>query len=136
MKQTCSNSYCSLNSALFLVVTVYAEQVTLVVVAVFDINTIAYQFVRFPVISQGSMTTYDKNQWLEQLERFPISLRTSVEKLLIPQVGYLAEAFYAKMLSDEDTRFFLTHEEVRNRLVFSMQDWLRQLFNTRSEEHT
>lgn len=80
------------------------------------------------------MTTYDKNQWLEQLERFPISLRTSVEKLLIPQVGYLAEAFYAKMLSDEDTRFFLTHEEVRNRLVFSMQDWLRQLFNTAHQQ--
>lgn len=67
-------------------------------------------------------------QWKELGELIPLSLQLQVEELIGNHLQHLADSFYREMLARSDSKFYLTNEEVKNRLNGSMQAWIKELF--------
>src|SRR5690625_6764079 len=67
-------------------------------------------------------------QWKELGELIPLSLQLQVEDLIGNHLQHLADSFYREMLARFDSKFYLTNEEVINRLYGSMQAWIKELF--------
>src|SRR5690625_2513775 len=81
------------------------------------------------------MTAQQKiEQWnkLSKLISFP--LQKQVETLINKNLQHLADSFYTAMLSQPDSKFYLTNEEVKNRLNGSMQAWIKELFSVSRRE--
>lgn len=73
-------------------------------------------------------------QWEKIKQSMPFSLQLQIEELVNRNLHHLAESFYAEMLSCPDSKFFLTNEEVKNRLNSSMQAWIKELFKASQQE--
>jgi len=81
-----------------------------------------------------TMDKKDSMQWKDKLRGIPKTLRNKIEKLVNEHAESLANAFYEHMLSNPETKIFLTNQEVKTRLSFSMQAWLKQLFKSNLEQ--
>ncbi len=81
------------------------------------------------------MTSNRKTErWKKIDQLITTELKIQVEQLINKNLRYLAESFYAEMLARPDSKFFLTNEEVKNRLNGSMQAWIKGLFNVEYRE--
>ena len=72
--------------------------------------------------------------WLRMFDDTPAALRQAVRDTVLEHAPALTEAFYARMLADEEARPFLSHEAVQTRLKGSMQRWLGTLFACEDRE--
>lgn len=69
-----------------------------------------------------------ESDWLRLFDDTPAALRQAVRDTVIDNAPALADAFYTRMLDDEEARPFLAHDTVQTRLKGSMQRWLHTLF--------
>lgn len=67
--------------------------------------------------------------WLKLFDSVSAELRTAVRDVVVRHRAAMADAFYVRMLADNDARPFLSHQAVHERLRFSMQRWLETLFS-------
>src|SRR5690625_4739767 len=73
-------------------------------------------------------------QWNKLDELVSLPLQKQVETLINKNLQHLADSFYTAMLSQPDSKFYLTNEEVKNRLNGSMQAWIKELFSVSRRE--
>lgn len=69
-------------------------------------------------------------EWQERLTCFPADLREVVARLAVQHKSVLAEQFYIAMLDHREAQLFLSHEEVKERLGKSMENWIVSLYST------
>ncbi|THF60757.1 diguanylate cyclase [Pseudothauera nasutitermitis] len=67
--------------------------------------------------------------WAKLFDDVSTGVRNTVYDTVLTYGADMADAFYARMLTDPDARPFLTHEAVEKRLRFSMKHWLETLFS-------
>lgn len=73
-------------------------------------------------------------EWTSLIEAIPPQVAQMVRALATEHKAVLAGYFYSKMLADADASVFLSHDEVKNRLHRSMQNWLVSVFATDTSE--
>lgn len=84
------------------------------------------------------MTTLSReqisNDWASMLSQVPTGVSQRVQELAQQHAATLASHFYQQMLQDPFASTFLSHEQVRDRLHSSMQQWVISLFSLAQEE--
>lgn len=82
----------------------------------------------------NSAITHFAEEWKQAIELHPQGVREFVKQIIIKEKGELASFFYQVMFADPAARLFLSHETVQNRLLYSLQGWLTQLFSLSEED--
>lgn len=80
-------------------------------------------------IMSNSATMHFAEEWKQAMALHSPEVREFVKQLIRREKKQLAGYFYKVMLADEAARLFLSHETVQNRLLFSLEGWLEQLFS-------
>lgn len=73
-------------------------------------------------------------EWQALIERFPDSLFQEMQTLAHASAPELAELFYSEMLADPHSACFLSHDQVKDHLNQSMQNWICSLLSVSSSQ--
>ncbi|WP_313027383.1 diguanylate cyclase [Pseudomonas lopnurensis] len=72
-------------------------------------------------------------EWLRLLEGFPAEAATALHAVAEEHSAELSRYFYEQMLADPHSASFLSHEQVKNRLGQSMQNWILTVFSATAQ---
>lgn len=68
------------------------------------------------------------SEWQQRLDSFPLHIRQLVAQTAEHHRTALATHFYTAMLQHKEAAHFLSHDEVKNRLSKSMENWITNLY--------
>ena len=68
-------------------------------------------------------------EWLRLLDEYPAEAAAALHAAAEESSAELARYFYEQMLADPHSASFLSHEQVKNRLGQSMQNWIMTIFS-------
>ena len=70
--------------------------------------------------------------WQQHLQGFPLAIEQLTADIAVRHQADLANHFYTAMLQHAEAVLFLSHDEVKNRLSRSMQNWVCSLYSTKN----
>lgn len=68
-------------------------------------------------------------EWQTLIQHFSTEVATLLHRLAQQHAGELSDLFYQEMLADPHSAAFLSHDQVKNHLNQSMQQWIKSLLS-------